>query len=203
MGFRKAIYIAKSPTKPRKSTKSKTPPALQDTPQEARGPGRPTDFSQRIALQICEEVSDGPSLRRVCEAEELPTKRTVQRWLAKGYEDIGDKQDTVYARFCHRFARAREMQAESLFDDAKDVADDGTNDYMESVSKKGIEKVMFVKDNVLRSRLRVDTYLTIAERQKPKKYAKMTKFADAEGEVIPPSTVLTLADVLKKAQNGA
>lgn len=165
-------------------------------------PGRPSDFSLPLTLRICEEISDGLSLRRVCDAPDLPTKRTVQRWLAQGYLDISEKSDTIYARFCHRFARAREMQAEALFDEMKDVADDGSNDYVEATNKKGETKIAFNKENVLRSKLRVETYRIIAERQKPKKYSPMTKLADAEGENLPAPTVMTLADVLKKAQSG-
>lgn len=71
-------------------------------------------FTQEVADRICEEIADGRSLRSICRTEGMPTKATVFRWLAENQA------------FRDQYARAREAQADSLFDDIVEVADDDT-----------------------------------------------------------------------------
>ncbi len=72
------------------------------------------------------------------------------------------------AEFRAQYAHAREMQADTLFDEALDIADDGTNDWMERLDKDGNE--IFDHEHVQRSRLRVDTRKWAAGKLAPKKY---------------------------------
>lgn len=78
--------------------------------------GRPTDFTQELADRICSELADGKSLRKVCEADDVPTKTTIFRWLRTN------------AAFCDQYTRAKEESADSLTDDMIDIADDLTGD---------------------------------------------------------------------------
>ena len=51
--------------------------------------GRPTSYNQRIGDAICEEMATTDhSLRRICEAESMPSPSTVYLWL-----DGSDLQD--------------------------------------------------------------------------------------------------------------
>lgn len=43
--------------------------------------GRPTDYTPELAERICNELTDGKSLRKVCSQEGFPVKTTVLRWL--------------------------------------------------------------------------------------------------------------------------
>ena len=45
--------------------------------------GRPTDYSEKIATEICEWLVSGKSLRAWCEQEAKPNRSTVMRWLGK------------------------------------------------------------------------------------------------------------------------
>ncbi len=87
----------------------------------------------------------------------MPSASTVCRWLGQ------------HEAFREQYARAREAQADTLFDEILEIADDGTNDY---VIRKGegedVERVDH--DHIARSRLRVDARKWMASKLQPKKY---------------------------------
>ncbi|MBB3355315.1 hypothetical protein FHT70_005276 [Rhizobium sp. BK049] len=121
--------------------------------------GRPTKFTQSLADIICERIADGESLRSICRDETMPGKSTVFTWLADD-----DKAD-----FRTKYAQAREIQADGFVDEMVEIADDGSNDWMEK--QFGEEKRWVENGEALRrSQLRISTRQWIAEKLKPKKY---------------------------------
>ena len=95
-------------------------------------------------------------MRAICRDVAMPNKATVLRWLA----------DATHTDFRDRYARAREMQADALFDEALAIADDGSGDWV--TDKDG--KKTLDHEHVQRSRLRVDTRKWAAGKLAPKKY---------------------------------
>lgn len=115
---------------------------------------RPTKYTNKIADEICERLADGESLRAICESEEMPGRATVFRWLASNQT------------FQDQYARAREAQADALFDEILQIADDGRNDsYTDSEGN-----VRTDQDVIARSRLRVDSRKWMASKLRPKVY---------------------------------
>ncbi len=88
----------------------------------------------------------------------MPATGTVCRWLAE--------QPT----FQEQYARAREFQADTLFDEIIDIADDGSNDWMERSGKDDEPGWVLHGEHVQRSRLRVDARKWMAGKMRPKKY---------------------------------
>jgi len=70
---------------------------------------RPSAFNEEVAERILDGIADGRSLRTVCTADDMPSARTVHRWLSDGE---GDEFDA----FRQQYARARAVQADVLFD---------------------------------------------------------------------------------------
>lgn len=62
--------------------------------------GRPSDYSEELARVICERLSNGESLRRICSDEDMPNRNTVLDWAHDN------------PAFQARYVRARENQAE-------------------------------------------------------------------------------------------
>ena len=61
--------------------------------------GRPTDYNPEIADEICARVMESDyGLEQICLADELPSARTVFRWLAAN------------ETFRQQYARAKEVQ---------------------------------------------------------------------------------------------
>lgn len=118
--------------------------------------GRPSDFSQEVADHICEAIAQGESLRSICLDEGMPCKSTVFKWLSK------------HQSFADQYARAREAQADHIFDEILDIADDGQNDtYTDDEGN-----VRTNQDVIARSRLRVDARKWMAGKLRPKVYGE-------------------------------
>lgn len=124
--------------------------------------GRPSTFSQEIADKICEGIAEGKSLRAMLrEDETLPASSTCFRWLAQNKE------------FSEQYTRAREAQADVLFDEILEIADDGRNDSY--TDDDGQERTN--QDVIARSRLRVDARKWMAGKLRPKKYGEKLELA--------------------------
>lgn len=122
--------------------------------------GRPTDYSQALASLICERLAEGESLREIIRSDEnLPRLSTIFQWLS------------IHSEFADQYARAREAQAEALVDEAREIADDATNDWMEKLGKDNQPIGWQVNgEAVQRSRLRIEHRRWAAEKLKPKVY---------------------------------
>lgn len=123
--------------------------------------GRPSTYSDEIAARICDEIADGKSLRTICAAEDMPVTSTVCLWLTK------------HKDFSEQYTRAREAQADTLFDEVLAIADDSNGDIR--VDKDGKEIVDH--ENIQRSRLRVDARKWMAGKLRPKKYGERLELA--------------------------
>lgn len=157
-------------------------------PARPRKKGRPSAYTHKIAEVICARLANGESLRRICCDDKMPTQSMVYRWL--GHKERED--------FRERYARAREAQAEAIFDEMLDIADDGSNDWMEG-QEGGVD---YNGDAVQRSKLRIDTRKWMAAKLAPKKYGDSTtiKHADADGEKIAVDDVTRAARLAALAQ---
>ena len=75
--------------------------------------------------------------------------------------------------FCEQYTRAKEESADAMAEDILDIADDGTNDYMEVLDKDGECVGYRVNgEHVQRSRLRVESRKWLMAKMKPKKYGE-------------------------------
>lgn len=119
---------------------------------------RPTIYTIELAHTICERLAKGESLRRICLDEDMPDASTVHAWV------LEDKEG-----FSKQYARARDIQAEVMFDEILDIADDGSNDYM-TITKGRDSYNVEDKEVTNRSRLRVDSRKWYLSKVLPKKY---------------------------------
>lgn len=112
--------------------------------------GRPTVCSKLLTERICGRLAAGESLNSICKDESMPDKSNVFRWL------LSDSD--VYKDFRDKYAKAREIQYHQMADEILNIADDGTNDYIELAGDEGASAAYRVNgEAVARSRLRVDT----------------------------------------------
>jgi hypothetical protein len=142
--------------------------------------GRPSDYSAEMADTICERIADGESLRAICRDDKMPSTAAVCRWLAQ------------HQSFREQYAHARETQADALFDEMLDIADDGSNDWMERNGKNGERGWVENGEALQRSRLRVDARKWMASKLQPKKYGdKITHGGDPTSPVTVQMNVTT------------
>lgn len=133
--------------------------------------GRPSDYTQQIADEVCTRLANGESLRAICGADRddfMPSIGTILRW-------VGEKPD-----FQKQYARAREIQAETLADDIVSIADGPTT---------GDDSVQTARD-----RLRVDSRKWVASKLLPKKYGeRVAHVGDADADPIRTETKLDVS----------
>ncbi len=66
---------------------------------------------EELFSRILERIGNGESLRAICADKGMPDRITVQRWLGEDPE------------LASRYARAREVQADTLFEGMADIED--------------------------------------------------------------------------------
>ena len=118
---------------------------------------------QQIFDDICELIISGKSLRFALNEVSLPAK-TFFVWLRDN--EVLSKQ----------YARATTERAELMFEDMFDIADDGSNDWMEKKNDKGEVAGWSINgEHIQRSRVRIDTRKWALSKMMPKKYGDMIK----------------------------
>lgn len=125
--------------------------------QEQREREKPTEFSEELWLEICNRLSDGQSLRKVCEDPEMPIKTTVLRWLR-------DKEELRA-----QYARAKEESADAFAEEMLEIA-------READVKNG--------NAIQKARLEIDTMKWLMSKQKPKKYGDKLDVT-SDGKALP------------------
>lgn len=156
---------------------------------------RPAMYSQELADTVCERIANGESLRRICKDEGMPSMTTVLKWLGN------DEQ------FALQYARAREIQAEGFFDEIADIADNASNDWMETCDPDN-PGYRLNGEHIQRSKLRVDARKWMLAKMLPKKYGDKQQIdhTSSDGSMTPVSpdeAMSKLASVLAMAETRA
>lgn len=132
--------------------------------------GRPSKYTETLADRICEHLSTGETLRQVCRRAGMPDISTVLAW-EKTKED-----------FSQQYARARESGYRAMAEEILEIADDGTNDYVERERADGTKHVVFDGEHVQRSKLRVDTRKWLLSKALPKLYGDKLEVGGKDGQ---------------------
>ena len=122
---------------------------------EEKRPG--VKYSPEIFDKICSQLEDGLSLRTICKNPEMPTRESVRKWLRDNPELVG------------QYARAKKDGASAIVEEAVEIADDGTNDYM-TITKGDVSYNVENREVTSRSKLRVEIRKWYASKLDPKKY---------------------------------
>lgn len=113
-----------------------------------KGPGAPAFvWTEEIEDEIFRRIAEGESLRSICEDDWLPSARTVYKRLS---------EDPAFAQ---HYTRAREDQADRIFDEVQEIADAAA------------------PDTVAVARLQIDTRKWRAGKLRPKVYGDKLELA--------------------------
>ena len=108
-------------------------------------------WSQEVEDEILERLANGETLTRICRDAHMPIRGVAWAW-----------QETVPG-FADRMLRARRGFAFAKADEIEDIADDGSNDWMEKTFRDETVTV-FNHEHVQRSKLRIETRRWLIER---------------------------------------
>lgn len=138
--------------------------------------GRPTIYSEELADAICDMMASGMSVREIGRRDDMPDARTINRWST-----------TPDHPFCPRYVLARRLQAQAWADECLEIADDGTNDWVERALKDGGKTVLLDREHVMRSNLRVDTRKWLLAKLHPELFAERTGMIGPDGKLVDPT----------------
>ena len=96
----------------------------KDPPALPRAVGRPSIYTPAVIDAICERMIMGESLVKICADPTMPSRPTVYAWLDR------------YPEFQTRCARAREGLADFLVDQIERMADETTEENVQSQKVK-------------------------------------------------------------------
>lgn len=122
--------------------------------------GRPRAITPEVAAKICEAIAAGGTIRQVCAPEDMPAPSTVYLEIVRNEV------------FSEQYRIAREAQTARWEDELLEIADDGSNDWMERRREDGSTQLVGDYEHMARSKLRVDTRKWIMSKRLPKKYGE-------------------------------
>jgi hypothetical protein len=121
--------------------------------------GRPSIYTKELAEEMCRLIANGMSVRELCRRDDMPGMSTFFEWAA------------LKSDFAELYAKAKKAQVEFLGEELLDIADDGTNDWLERLGDDGKPIGYAVNgEHIQRSRLRIDTRKWVMAKLMPRKY---------------------------------
>lgn len=116
--------------------------------------GRPSTYDIDVASRVCEHIAGGKTLDSICRLRGMPARRTVYQWIV------------AHEEFAHKYAQAKERQADALADEAMAVARRSQ------------------RETAAADRLLVDTLKWAAAKFKPHAYGDKVQVEQSGGQTV-------------------
>lgn len=126
--------------------------------KSARARGRPTTYSDAVANEICDRLSEGEPLRVICRDHGMPPWRTVYGWMEANEE------------FAARIARARMVGREAILEDTLLIADTPKEGVRREESESGVKEIR--EDMTGHRKLQIETRFKLLAKWDPKRYGE-------------------------------
>lgn len=143
-------------------------------------------YTQELADEICELMANGMTLREVCRREGMPKYPTVVYWAT---HDVDGFQE--------RYMAARRIQASMWYDEMVDIADDKSDDWVETQGRDGKLRLVPNRDVIERARLRIDARKWVVARAHPEAYGEKTQIMHS-GKIAGASQPVVVAGMTAK-----
>lgn len=112
------------------------------------------------AERICELLAEGYTLRQVAREIGISSASSITDWV---------REDDSFAA---RYTRAMDVRWDRMAEELVEIADDGSNDWLQREEKAGEIATVPDHEHVNRSRLRVDARKWLLSKMAPKKYGE-------------------------------
>jgi hypothetical protein len=154
-----------------------TPPKAPEAPKKMGAPkGSGSKYTEELADRICDLVSNGVNLRKVCRIDGMPSWRTVYDWVV------------AHPDFAARLARAREMGYDSLAEEALEISNTphlGQKKVFSSGAGEDEDSMTVTEDDMLGHRkLQIETRLKLLAVWDPKRYGNKVQLGGDGGAPI-------------------
>ena len=148
--------------------------------------GRPSEFTQDTANQICKRLAGGESLRSICLDPTMPAQQTIYTWMS------------ARPAFQEQYVRAREEQAETMADEIVAIADE-TPETAPVFDKDGNQLAIKLDSSYIQwQKNRIDARKWTAAKLRPKKYGdRIVHAGDDENPVVLENNLNVFGELLK------
>jgi len=148
--------------------------ALVEAPKKVGAPkGSGSKYTEELADRICDLVSNGVNLRKVCRIDGMPSWRTVYDWVV------------AHPEFATRLARARELGYDSLAEEALEISNTphlGQKKVYSSGAGDEEDSMTVTEDDMLGHRkLQIETRLKLLAVWDPKRYGNKVQLGGDGG----------------------
>ena len=131
--------------------------------------GRPVEYKESIADEVCLRLTEGEPLVRICKSSHLPDVSTIYRWLIR------------FPLFCEMYTRAREEQADTNADEIIAIADEDPK-FTEYKDKDGnVVDIKIDSAYVAYQKQRIESRKWTAAKLKPRKYGERIAMEGVDG----------------------
>jgi len=152
--------------------------------------GRPSKYTEAIALSICEQLSEGIPLREICRQEGMPAWRTVYDWMWRN-----EALSTA-------IARARDIGYDKMAEECLYIADNlhmGKKKVFTSGADDDEDSVTVTEEDMLGHRkLQIETRLKLLAKFNPKRYGDYKPEEEKVDHLVVDVEVKTRMDVAIK-----
>ena len=153
--------------------------------------GRPVEYTEAIADEVCLRLTEGEPLVRICKSSHLPDVSTIYRWLIR------------FPLFCEMYTRAREEQADTNADEIIAIADEDPK-FTEYKDKDGnVVDIKIDSAYVAYQKQRIESRKWTAAKLKPRKYGERIAMEGVDGGALIGTVDLStsyLAEVIKNLE---
>ena len=125
-------------------------------------------YSKALAGRICQRISMGESLNKICKNDDYPHYSTVMDWLCSSSERYND--------FKIKYAKARELQADFFVDSMFEMIEE--------------------EEDAQFARIKMDALKWQAGKLRPKKYGEksQTDHVSSDGSMTPTKIIREIID---------
>jgi terminase small subunit-like protein len=140
--------------------------------------GRPSSYSELIANEILERLSNGEPLTKICRDDHMPNVSTVFNW------------EKIIDGFSDKVTHARACSADHYSYEIIEIAEEQPTT---TIDGDGWSKVCTDPAGIQRNKLRIDTRIKLMQMLKRKSYGERTQLTGADGESAPELIVRHIA----------
>ena len=132
--------------------------------------GSGSKYTEELSDRICDLVSNGVNLRKVCRMDGMPSWRTVYYWVV------------AHPEFATRLARAREMGFDALAEEALEISNTPMMGQKQVMGDKSTFTT--VEDMLGHRKLQIETRLKLLAVWDPKRYGNKVQLGGDGGSPI-------------------
>ena len=158
-------------------------------PLDKQPRGRPTDYTPQLADDICELIIQGHSVRKIADADVMPSEGTIYSWLSR-YPEFSEKYERAVQHRTSKYLEECVDLADNMPDGIRFIGLDGRlyerievlELTVQERNMAGLQPIGLTNELINKRKLQIETRLKAAARMHPRKYGEKATVALEGGD---------------------